>query len=296
MAGARGRGRGRGGGPRSVSQQYLQNSANEAGLDIKNVGRSAAVGIFPDLELHSNGERRLLEHESDLLKEKRNGGKGVGGIGGTEAAAAAVANNGEDTTKVKQEANTSTTSTSTTQDDTSSSNKPKSSKTIYLISKSREMHHKFQNSVFYIRGSTKDVPDVERYSDRKRPPSNIDASDVLSHCLGGKKRTRGVGGGVFVPEELCGGQRRSIANIHDGEEGTTKKIKGGLTIAELAAKEGGMDNNEDDQKPPGAGDDDDIIGDDMPVEDEEDSDGADYTQNYYESDNSGGGSDGEPTY
>lgn len=159
------------------------------------------------------------------------------------------------------------------------------------------MHHKFQNSVFYIRGSTKEVPDVERYSDRKRPPSNIDASDVLSHCLGGKKRTRGVGGGVFVPEELCGGQRRSIAkDIHDGEEGTTKKIKGGLTIAELAAKEGGMDNNEDDQKPSGAGDDEDVIGDDMPVEDEEDSDGADYTQNYYESDNSGGGSDGEPTY
>ena len=157
------------------------------------------------------------------------------------------------------------------------------------------MNHKFQNSVFYIRGSTKEVPDVERYSDRNRPPSNIDASDVLSHCLGGKKRTRGVGGGVFVPEELCGGQRRSIANLHDGGEEGIKKIKGGLTIAELAAKEGGMDN-EDDQKPSGVGDDDDGIGDDMPVEDEEDSDGADYTQNYYESDNSGGGSDGEPTY
>ena len=289
MAGARGRGRGRGGGPRSVSQQYLQNSANEAGLDIKNVGRSAAVGIFPDLELHSNGERRLLEHESDLLKEKRNGGKSVGYSGSsTEVAATAAAD--EDNTS------TSLTTTQST-DDTSSSNRPKSPKTIYLISKSREMHHKFQNSVFYIRGSTKEVPDVERYSDRKRPPSNIDASDVLSHCLGGKKRTRGVGGGVFVPEELCGGQRRSIAkDIHDGEEGTTKKIKGGLTIAELAAKEGGMDNNEDDQKPSGAGDDEDVIGDDMPVEDEEDSDGADYTQNYYESDNSGGGSDGEPTY
>ena len=163
MAGARGRGRGRGGGPRSVSQQYLQNSANEAGLDIKNVGRSAAVGIFPDLELHSNGERRLLEHESDLLKEKRDG-KSVGGSSSTEA----VANNGEDNTKVKQEANTSTTSSTTTQDDTSSSNKPKSPKTIYLISKSREMNHKFQNSVFYIRGSTKEVPDVERFSDRFR--------------------------------------------------------------------------------------------------------------------------------
>ena len=112
MAGARGRGRGRGGGPRSVSQQYLQNSANEAGLDIKNVGRSAAVGIFPDLELHSNGERRLLEHESDLLKEKRNGvGKSVGGSGSTEAAAAVMANNGEDATKVKQESNTSTSTT-----------------------------------------------------------------------------------------------------------------------------------------------------------------------------------------
>ena len=51
----RGRGRGRGGsGPRSISQQYLQNSAQEAGLDIKNVGRGVMGGIngngqiFPD--------------------------------------------------------------------------------------------------------------------------------------------------------------------------------------------------------------------------------------------------------
>ena len=59
----RGRGRGRGGGsgPRSVSQQYLQSSAQAAGIDVKHVnnmiGGSGSNNhrggkIFGDLELH----------------------------------------------------------------------------------------------------------------------------------------------------------------------------------------------------------------------------------------------------
>ncbi len=46
-----------------------------------------------------------------------------------------------------------------------------------------------------------------RHSDVLRPLPNVDASAVLQHCLGGKKRMHGKGGGAFVPGGLCGGQR-----------------------------------------------------------------------------------------
>ena len=64
----RGRGRGggrggRGGGPISASQQYFMASATEAGIDIRNMQRAGLGGVgsvFPDLELHSSGERCTL--------------------------------------------------------------------------------------------------------------------------------------------------------------------------------------------------------------------------------------------
>ena len=168
--------------------------------------------------------------------------------------------------------------------------KPRTAKTIYLISKSREIHHRFQWSVFYVR-STKEVPDVVQYSDRLRPLPNIDSSAVLSHCLGGEKRTRGDGGGVFVPEELCGGQRTGSAAM--GEE-KSKKAKG-LNLSALARKirnDGGMDNDVE-QKDSG----DEEEEEQNREEDGEESDGADYAQNHYESDgDESGGSDGEPTF
>ena len=301
----RGRGRGRGGsGPRSISQQYLQNSAQEAGLDIKHVGRGVmGNGIFPDLELHSSGERRLHSHESENLKDRKSSSSTASSNDTTKAAA--ENGNGNNGAKVKQEPGTTTTSSSSTPT-TATPTKPKSSKTIYLISKSRELHHRFNNSVFNIRGSTKEVPDVIRYSDRLRQvPSNINASDVLSHCLGGMKRTRGEGGGVFVPEELCGGQkqkRRSMMMNNECiiEEGINKK--GGVNLAELAAKEGliDIDNNDDEQKAPGGGgggdDEEGVLGEEI-QEDGEESDGADYVANYYESEgDESKGSDGEPTF
>ena len=310
----RGRGRGRGGsGPRSISQQYLQNSAQEAGLDIKHVGRGGVMGgingngqIFPDLELHSSGERRLHSHESENLKDRKSSSSaGSGSNDRTKAAAEAENGKGNNNgAKVKQEPGTTATTSSSSTPTTATPTKPKSSKTIYLISKSRELHHRFNNSVFNIRGSTKEVPDVIRYSDRLRQvPSNINASDVLSHCLGGMKRTRGEGGGVFVPEELCGGQKQkrpSVFNEGIIEEGNNKTR--GVNLAELAAKEGqiDIDNNDDEQKAPGGGgggeDEEGVLGEEI-QEDGEESDGADYVANYYESEgDESRGSDGEPTF
>lgn len=258
----RGRGRGRGGGgPKTASQQYLHNSAQEAGIDVRHIrGASTAGGIFPALALHSSGERRLtgreLEHATSGSGE--GGGDEVKKEGGGPAPA-----------------------------------KPRSAHTIALVSKSRELHHRFQSAVFYVR-STKDVPDVVRYSDRLRPPPNIDASAVLSHCLGGKKRTRGAGGGVFVPEELCGGQR--LGGPIDEEQ--RNKASKGLDLVALARKirnegGGGTDNAD-----PGGGSGEEEDGGEFNQEqDAEESDGEDYAQNYYESEaEESKGSDGEPTF
>lgn len=265
----RGRGRGRGGGgPKTASQQYLHNSAQEAGIDVRHIrGASTAGGIFPDLALHSSGERRLHGRESDAL-QGGNGGRGDAPAAKQDAGGGAGA----------------------------APEKPRSTQTIYLVSKSRELHHRFQSSVFYVR-STKEVPDVVRYSDRLRPPPNIDASAVLSNCLGGKKRTRGDGGGVFVPAELCGGQRMG-GPIGTTEEEHRNKTNKGLNLVALALKirnegGGGTDNAE-----PGGGSGDEEDGGEYNQEqDGEESDGADYAQNYYESEGEESkGSDGEPTF
>ena len=243
---------------------------------------SRAGGICPDLELHSSGERRL--HAQEI--ESRNGGTGGGGGGGARGAG------GEGERGAGNGASDGTGAGAATATET-----PRSAQTIHLVTKSREIHHRFQSSVFYVR-SAKELPDVVRYGDRLRPPPNIDASAVLSHCLGGKKRTRGEGGGVFVPEELCGGQRLGGTGAAPDEESRNdNKAKRGLNLVALARKirsEGGMDAAAGD----GSGDEDDAAGGELGLEqDGEESDGADYAQNYYESEGEeSGGSDGEPTF
>ena len=254
----RGRGRGRGGGgPRSVSQQYLLSSAQEAGFDVRNL-RTSAAGMFSDLELHSSGERRLHQHETKMGKQMADVGAGVKqepGLAAAEAAAAA------------------------------STEKPRSPETIYLISKTRELHHKFQSSVFYVRSAKSEtMPDVVRYSDRLRPPSNVDSMAVLSHCLGGRKRTLGDHGGVFVPEELCVGQRR-VRSGSNTNEIDAKKSKGIDLDDEEKNQKDGEDEDENDEDE-----------DRLHEDDGEESDGADYVTNYYESADESVGSDGEPTF
>jgi hypothetical protein len=218
---------------------------------VRNIRSLHSGGIYPDLEWHSSGERKLHDGES-----------GVGDLA----------------SKVKVEPGV--------KEDPDAKPEGEVQRTpqqIYLISKGREMHHRFQNSVFYVR-SSKDVPDVVRYSDRFLPPANIDSGAVLSHCLGGRKRTRA---GVFVPEELCGGQRR-ISTKEGGDE--TKKLKG-LNLEELEKKirEGDGDAEEEEKQ---EGEEEEFY-----EEEGEESDGADYVQNYYESEgDESAGSDGEPTF
>eukprot|EP00985_Skeletonema_marinoi_P013639 scaffold6795_cov110-Skeletonema_marinoi.AAC.1 len=256
----RGRGRGGGGGPRSASQQYLLSSAQEAGFDVRNL-RTSSTGMFSDFELHSSGERRLHQHETKV-------GQQMADVGAVISAG------------VKQEPGAAAAPSSTVA--AASTEQPRSPETIYLISKTRELHHKFQSSVFYVRSAKLEtMPDVVRYSDRLRPPSNVDAGAVLSHCLGGRKRTLGDHGGVFVPEELCGGQRRVRV-----DEADAKKLKG-IDLDDLDDKnqKDGDDDEEKDEDEDGFHED-----------DGEESEGADYVANYYDSADESGGSDGEPTF
>ncbi|KAL9188988.1 hypothetical protein ACHAXT_011478 [Thalassiosira profunda] len=289
----RGRGRGRGGsgGPKSASQQYLLSSAQEAGVDVRHLRGMAPAGaaIFPALEWHSSGERKLLAHESEELQNGKSAGEdaATGGAGDGSAESAGVKKEPGDTSDAPSAAPAPDAAAPKAPE------KPRSPELIYLISKSREMHHRMQSSAFYVR-TTKGVPDVARYSDRLRPPPNIDASAVLSHCLGGRKRTRGEGGGVFVPEELCGGQRRMPGSATTDGEG--KKKAKGLSADELEAKikhEGDVDDDGEEQKQEGGEEEEDV----SVEEEEEESDDADYVTNYYESEgDESRGSDGEPTF
>ncbi len=254
----RGRGRGGGGGPRSVSQQYLMSSAQESGIDVRNL-RTSSAGMFSDFELHSSGERRLHQHETKVGQQMAD--VGAGSVGAA----------------VKQEPGAAAAPAASTE-------QPRSPETIYLISKTRELHHKFQSSVFYVRSAKLEtMPDVVRYSDRLRPPSNVDSGAVLSHCLGGRKRTLGEHGGVFVPEELCGGQRR-VRSGSNANEADAKKLKG-IDLDDLDDKKDGDDDEEKDDDEDGFHED-----------DGEESEGADYVANYYDSGVESGGSDGEPTF
>ncbi|EJK65947.1 hypothetical protein THAOC_13150 [Thalassiosira oceanica] len=268
----RGRGRGRGAGPKSASQQYLLASASEAGLDVRTLRGQSTSQIFPDFELHSSGERRLLPHEKEHLYNLKNN---------------------KSTSVVKEEGGNIKVKSEDSADvdepnPVTSTERPKSPRTIYLISKQREIQHRFHTSAFYVR-TGREVPDVERYSDRLKPPPIIDSSTVLSHCLGGQKRTRGPGGGVFVPEELCGGQRRGNAAKEDGQQ---KKARG-LNLAELARKikrdQGDADDDEEKQDDDDGAD----FAEDSPASESE---GEDYVKDYYDSDDESEGSGGEPTY
>ncbi|ACI65035.1 predicted protein [Thalassiosira pseudonana CCMP1335] len=284
----RGRGRGRGAGPQSISQQFLLRSAQEAGFDVRNLralGATSGLGIFPDLELHSSGERRLHDGEGassgDVPVEVGGGGVAVKSEDGASVSAQPATCT----------SNPSAASSSNNNEEEATKRTPQQ---IYLISKARELHHRFQTSVFYVR-TTKEVPDVTRYSDRLLPPPNIDASAVLSHCLGGRKRTQA---GVFVPEELCGGQKRRVRTSSTAGVDGDSSNKRGLNLEELAKKiqtdgvDGGNNANDGEEEKQGEGEEAEYYS-----EEGEESDGEDYVQNYYESEgDESKGSDGEPTF
>lgn len=250
-----GRGRGKKYTPPTGGRAFLMRSAEECGLDSRNLRSLQDItrpALFPTMKLHSSGDNRFLRLMEQQKAEK---------AAQAEAAGQPVKLEDEEETKplvgVKR-----------------------SPQTLYLITKGREIQHRIQNSVFYVR-PTKDVPDVIRYSDSTKPPPRIDASAVLSHCLQGRKRTKM---GLYVPEELVSGQT-------DSEGHALESTKKGVNFSDLEAKErsrrrlGSMDGGEGD-----------VVDDDEVDDGGEEDDGEDYVKDYYESEGEESFGEGEATF
>mmetsp|Transcript_8558 Transcript_8558/g.8710 ORF Transcript_8558/g.8710 Transcript_8558/m.8710 type:complete len:282 (-) Transcript_8558:140-985(-) len=278
----RGRGRGRGRGAQTGGMSLLQRSAQECGLDANNLRALqdlTRAPLYPAIELHSNGGGAA--QYADAISTEATAKKDQKGKGANPKHVKA-----EEPSKPKTLATVK-----------------RSAATISLISKSREIHHRIQSSVFYVRPS-KEIPDIVRFSDKKRvdlKPLRLDASNVLRHCLGGRKRTCM---GRFVPEELVSGQRTGSSGLSGG---VADGIAGGkaLSLEDLEAKEklrqrrermGLVDNDElDDDGNKKNLDDDDLA---IEQEDEEEEEMVeDYGKDHYASeDESDGGGDNEQTY
>ena len=300
----RGRGRGRGYAPPSGAQLFLRRSLDECGLsgtNIRSVHDITRPALFPDIRLHSTGDQRLMyledqkqqqEQEQQELEQQEQSGQEQAGQKQEDAAAKPEGEGG------------------------GAAGGPVRSKaiarpqqTVALIQKSREMLYRFQNSVHHVKPS-KDVPDVVRYADAADPAAAVDASAVLSACLGGRKRTRA---GLFVPDELASGQRAVRARAPSaGGIGDALAAGRAVSLTELADYErrGGRARSgstvgvgaagrvrSGSMAGPGVGADD---GDDQyaDAEPEEEEEAEDYTMNYYQSDEGEDDGDGdvEPTF
>ena len=334
----RGRGRGKKYTPPSGAALFLRRSLDECGLGAQNLRGISDItrpALFPPISLHSSGDQRLLMLEQQQARQKEEeamAAAALGGDGGNSAGGGPQA--------IKAEGGASSSAVEGAGDGAFGTTvKPlrtiaRSAQTLALIGKSREMHHRLQNSVHYVRPS-KDVPDVIRYSERgdmgqfddadddedhgnngnggrSRPwsdPTAVDASVVLSACLGGRKRTRL---GMFVPDELAHGQRTNIRGRSASASGLGDALAAGkaVSLTELeeierkrarAGSVGGPANAAAAAAGRGrttsVGNQADVADDYYDDEDGEEDEGEDYVMNYYESegdDGSDGG--GEPTF
>ncbi len=371
----RGRGRGKKYTPPSGAALFLRRSLDECGLGGQALMRADRAtmlsditrpALFPPIGLHSSGDQRLLVLEQQQARQKEEealaaleaaadggaAGTGTGGGNGNNELQAAVKSEGD--LPSSGAAAAAAAAAVGGGDGDAFTAKPlriiaRSAQTLALIGKSREMHHRLQNSVHYVR-PTKDVPDVIRYSERERElrydngddgdgdditngntskyrggnrsgskpapttsdPTAVDASVVLSACLGGRKRTRL---GMFVPDELAHGQRTNVRRARSASAGAVgglgdalaagravslteleeierKRARAGsvgLANAAAAAAGRGRTTSVGNQAD---GDDDYYDGEEV-----EEDEGEDYVMNYYESEGDDGSDfGGEPTF
>ena len=374
----RGRGRGKKYTPPSGAALFLRRSLDECGLGGQNLmsraDRSTLLSditrpaLFPPIGLHSSGDQRLLVLEQQQARQKEEEalaaleaaaeggaatgaatGAGTGGGNGNSADQLQAAVKSEGDLASSSAAAAAAAAVAGGGDGDAFATKPlriiaRSAQTLALIGKSREMHHRLQNSVHYVR-PTKDVPDVIRYSERERElryddgdditngngnkyrggnrrssrptpttsdPTAVDASAVLSACLGGRKRTRL---GMFVPDELAHGQRTNVRRARSASAGAAaglgdalaagravslteleeierKRARAGsvgLANAAAAAAGRGRTTSVGNQAD---GDDGHCDGEEV-----EEDEGEDYVMNYYESEgDDGSDAGGEPTF
>ncbi len=274
-----GRGRGRGRAPPTGGRLFLMRSAEECGYDVRNLRSLQDITkpeLFPPMLLHSSGDNRRLggatDHE-DLTT--------------TATPASSLESQplpqSQPEKGVKVENNEHGPLASGQPSNSKKNGTKRSSQTLYLITKGREIHHRIQDSAFYVR-TTKEVPDIIRYSDASKPPPITDASTVLSHCLRGKKRTLM---GYFIPEELVSGQKvaGSSGGTHKNSTAGDMDATNNVTRPRL----GSMDNAEggtgagvaDDEEFPDGGSEDEL---------------EDYVADYYASEDEDQDGDNEATF
>ncbi len=292
-----GRGRGRGRAPPTGGRLFLMRSAEECGYDARNLRSLQDITrpeLFPPMLLHSSGDNKKLDStENDQpsvtpqQQQQQQGQNGEvtaeNGIGDTSEAASASASADSQTPPTPQQQ----------QQQQPSSSKPangikRNAQTLYLITKGREIHHRIQDSAFNVK-TTKDVPDIIRYSYASKPPPITDASTVLSHCLRGRKRTVM---GYFIPEELVSGQKLGSSSGMDvgggGGGGGTNNNAGGVEPRDGVGRPrlGSVDNADG-----GGGEEEEFEG-DFGSEDE----GEDYVADYYASEDEDLDGDNEATF
>lgn len=290
-----GRGRGRGRAPTSGGRQFLMRSAEECGFDSRNLRSLQDITrpqLFPDILLHSSGDNKYLrimeEQQQQQQEEEEEEQQQIQHQQDQEDDEIQIIEN-KPNVKLENGSGLNGNDTITTNNkiiplQKQLSGTKRSIQTLYLITKGRDIHHRIQSSAFNVK-STKDVPDIIRYSDSTKQPPSVDASDVLSHCLSGRTRTAM---GQFVPEELVSGQKvGSSWGILSGNE--TLLTHGKATnVSEIEPRPrfGSIDNADG-----GFGDDDDLEA--QGSEDE----GEDYVADYYASEGEeSNGDDNEATF
>jgi hypothetical protein len=147
----------------------------------------------------------------------------------------------------------------------------RSASTIYLINKTRELHHRFEQSPFYVRPTIES--DVVRYGKRPRPVEP-DIS-VLEHIPK-------MADPDYMPPELL---QKTTTQLSMKELMATNGVPAkALTLEELAAQEVKRRREEAEEEG--------NLSDIEVEEDEEEDEVADYTANYYASDDDDGVDEG----
>ncbi|VEU33954.1 unnamed protein product [Pseudo-nitzschia multistriata] len=231
----RGRGRGRGRAPTSGARLLLQRSAKEAGLDERNLRNLQDITkprLFPDYEWHSSGRRGHNLPGEPIVPPSVSSGAG-----------------------------------DPSREPTAVATPRRSTKTIHLINKSREIHDRFQNSAFYVQ-LTQEADVIRHGKERQQQQQRADLL-VL-------KQMSKTADPQYVPPELL--RDDDLDNVYGSDDDTFRK----RSLDDLAAEERAErrrrreDDGDDDGQFSDAGAD--------PADDEDEED-VDYATNHYESEN-----------
>eukprot|EP00536_Pseudo-nitzschia_multiseries_P013229 jgi/Psemu1/211003/e_gw1.550.3.1 len=248
----RGRGRGRGRAPPTGARLLLQRSAKEAGLDdgnLRNLNDITKPQLFPDYEWHSSG---------------RKGHNLPGEPLGQQQPSSVVS--APDAAEPQQLLAVATPKRST--------------KTIHLINKSREIQDRFQNSAFYVQ-PTQEADVIRHGKERQRQQQRADL--LVLKQMGKSADPR------YIPPELL--RDNDLDCVYGADENTFRKRSlDDLAAEERAARRKRMESE---------GEDDGQFSDAPDAIEEEEEDDQDYATNHYESEDEqsgGGGGDDEAIF